>query len=350
MANTELIKRLAAASQLVASTSPAAPSPKPTPLVAGLAATFMHLLSQLRHAVTSLSLAFKPPATADAMAQQLVKLVEVWGQLGACVLAASGVLGAEWAAGVRAVGDNVVVLLDVMCDGLEHGVKGEKGKEEYLSRTGMVWDAVDRMKDGSATEVQAVLLRWDRDRETVKDAWTEFKEMLEDAEDVEDGDNAEAGGFDDDDEWAELEAAMGTSKMTRQEQTRAEGAKTLLGLHQVLHPSLSRYVPLLSTSPEITFTPLLDASAALLSAFDNAVSSLYPTQDEAVIDAAFDELAERSRAVLAEVRRRLDAATDGDDRRKACRTFVGQWEARAAGELESWRGRRFDMTELQNSL
>jgi hypothetical protein len=210
-----------------------------TALPAGLSEAALNLLTSLRMTITTLALSFKPPLTAAGITKYLDKATHEVGRLVSCVVAAAAgngksVLVEEWREGVQGVGGEVDRLIAVIEDGVRSGLNQNQGETSaaespYLAHTGIVWDAIDRLKARlPADELSAVTQRWEGQKEMVRDAWGEFKEMLEDAaEDAEDEDedmDEDDAGFeamDDDDEWAELEKAMNAS-MNATERKRAE--------------------------------------------------------------------------------------------------------------------------------
>ena len=185
---------------------------------------------------TALSLSFKPPITRHAALAQLAKVNESFGRVCACVVAATGgqtggALVEEWKDGVEAIGAELVRLLDVFIDAEKQentsaNAQGSSSKDDnpYLLHTGLVWNRIDRMtQDLSTTEVQAATKRWKSQGEVMKDAWTEFKEFIEEQdEEVEDG---EDDGSDFDDEFAELDEMMQGGKMSPEERARAEAVR-----------------------------------------------------------------------------------------------------------------------------
>jgi hypothetical protein len=120
-------------------------------------------------------------------------------------------------------------------------------------------------------------------------------------------------------------------------------------LYQILHTSIPRYLPLLSTSPELPYSSLLDVSARILGSFDTAVSSMYPPQDEMEIEKAMNDLDEQSRALASALRSRLKVVGD-EGKLEACLKFLDRWEATMQKEKESWRARRLSLTSLGEAL
>lgn len=206
------------------SSSSSGPVPVPP---AGLADILASLLSQLRTTTTTLAVAFKPPLTATAVRPWADKLEDQVARLVSCVLAVAGAAGPgagpsalvdEWREGVSAVGEQAEAFLAVLeTAAREGGVEVREGEQSpYLAHTGMVWAAVDALANNlPRDEVGAVGKKWEGQKSTVKDAWDEFKEMLED-----DGDEDDGFGDELDDEWGILEAPIGT--LDKAERKRAE--------------------------------------------------------------------------------------------------------------------------------
>jgi len=193
------------------------------------------LLKQLHYQITSLSLSFKPPVTPAAAVSSLNKLNDGFGRVVACVVAASGGRGNsalvdEWKDGVELIGSEILRLLDVFANVSEKEQRGEgasnKDDNPYLVHTGLVWDAITNLsQDLSGSEVVAVSKKWRGQGEVMKDAWTEFKEFLEEQD--EEGeytgeDEKDDFELDDDDEFAELEDMMKGGKLSPEERSRAE--------------------------------------------------------------------------------------------------------------------------------
>jgi hypothetical protein len=133
----------------------------------------------------------------------------------------------EWREGVESIGHELQRLLAILNETRNTVPKNASaGENPYLAHTGMVWAAIDRMKGLSKTENQAVIKRWEGQKEIVKDAWTEFKEFLEDQEgDGEDEDDEEddlSYGDEIMDELGALEKAMAGGMMSPEERARAE--------------------------------------------------------------------------------------------------------------------------------
>ena len=232
---------LALLGPLASSSSSVKPIP---PIPDGLQAILATLLKAVRHSTTSLSLAFKPPITPSAAIQQLDKISDEYARCVSCVIgcAAHGsysVLVDEWREGVESVGIELGRLIETLRDGAtankaEMGGQVSIDENPYLAHTGMVWDAVDRLKTLSGSEVEAVQKRIKGQRAIVDDAWAEFKEFL--AEQDEDDERSESDDLahgdeedadeDEDDEWGMLEKGMGGSKMTSEERARAESVNS----------------------------------------------------------------------------------------------------------------------------
>lgn len=214
------------------------------PLPDGLRSIIGTLLQAVRHTTTALALAFKPPVTVPAAIQQLDKISDEYARTVSCVIgsASHGTYSAlvdEWREGIESVGEELGRLIETLRDGVTEG-KGQISVDEnpYLAHTGMVWDTIDRLAHLSWTEVEAVQKRLKAQRAIVSDAWTEFKEYLEeqdeDENDSEDSDSERSDVDDDDDEWGDLERAMGGSQMNRDERKRAEAVSIGIRLMSII--------------------------------------------------------------------------------------------------------------------
>lgn len=331
----------------------------------------IQLLTQLRQTVTTLALTFKPPLTAEAIRPYLDKLTDQVGRLVSCVLAAAGGGGEatsslveSWNDAVVRVGDEIQRLLTILEKGVrEPQASSSKGESPYLAHTGMVWEAIDKVSGTLPTdERSAVQQCWEGQKDTVRDAWTEFKEMLEDADEDDDEDDIFGAGDEDDDEWAELEKAMG-GKMTADEKKRAETvsfknrltlanvqAKSVFGLHQILHATVPRYLHLLELQPEMTYGPLLAAGAEVVAALDTAISGMYPKQDVAEIIGSVDALNAKGRALATAFRARLAQSAAPEDQGAVAKSFVDRWETRLDLEVKAWDEAKLSMSALADAL
>jgi hypothetical protein len=275
-----------------------------------------------------------------------------------CVVGAAfhgtySVLVDEWREGAENIGSEIERLLGILKD--HQHETSTVDENPYLAHTGLVWAAIDRMKGLSRTENEAVIKRWEGQKEIVKDAWTEFKEFLEDQEGDDDEDEDDFGdeGEDDDDEWGVLERGMAGGKMSAEEKSRAEAvsyttrvsfklttqAKSLLGLHQLLHASIPRFLPCLAMSPkETTYHDLVDASGQTVAAFDTAISTMYPEQDETEVSNSLRDLGEGSRKTISLLQSRLAAISNSSPQvqRDQFTAFLGKWLERLEKENASW--------------
>ena len=127
-------------------------------------------------------------------------------------------------------------------------------------------------------------------------------------------------------------------------------AKNLLGLHQILHATIPRYLPLLTLSPEELYTDILSSSDKLSAAFDTAVAAMYPEQDTEEIDEAVTGLSERSVSLVKSVRERLDRAAGNEEKKEACRSFLTKWQDRLTKEEHEWREKGLSMASLAHAL
>jgi hypothetical protein len=206
--------------QLVPSTSSSGVVPVPP---AGLADIFAALLSQLKTTTTTLALAFKPPLSPAAIKPYAERLEDEVARAVSCVLALAGAPGVgssalldAWRAGVTGIGEAVEAFLAVLEEAARTGNVGTEGEQNpYLAHTGLVHAAIERLAAGlPRTEGEAVGRVWEGQKGTMRDAWDEFKEMLED-----EGEEEEDFG-DLDDEFGILEAPMGS--LSPSERRRAE--------------------------------------------------------------------------------------------------------------------------------
>ncbi|WVF68271.1 hypothetical protein IAT40_003036 [Kwoniella sp. CBS 6097] len=313
--------------------------PPVTPLPPGLGEAVAGLLVNLRQTTTALGLAFKPPISVDAAIQQLDKTSDHIGKLISCVLLAHGYLAEEWRNGVEGIGGEIVRHIDVLSSSGSTEASGSKG-DEYLASTGMVWESIDRLANGlSKDQRSAVVRKYKGQQGTVKDAWEEFKGILEEQEDdVKGEDEAE------DDGWDELD--LGGEALSEDERKRAEAAKSLLALHQILHATIPRFIDQFHDAIDIdtenasfpsgrhTYTELMQTSTAFVDAYDEAVSSMHPGQDEEDIEECLSELEAVS----------LKLAEMVDDK------SIGKWRERLQVEKKKWDERRLDLSSLGDAL
>ncbi len=101
--------------------------------------------------------------------------------------------------------------------------------------------------------------------------------------------------------------------------------------------------------PERSYLPLLEVGSAVVAACDSAVSNFQPRQEEGEIEAAMEELAEKTRDLARQVRVRLGGA-GASEKASQCRTFIDRWEARSQTEVEKWSARRLPLQSLHQAL
>ena len=125
---------------------------------------------------------------------KLKTLHQQYGQLASCVvLASGGKVGAqnsyivrEWRDGILDIGTQLLSLLAVLKEAEKTTGESSGGDNPYLAHTGMVWDTIDRLGgECSMSEIDAVRKVWKGQSGIMKDAWEEFKELLEDDDDDE---------------------------------------------------------------------------------------------------------------------------------------------------------------------
>ncbi|ORX37726.1 hypothetical protein BD324DRAFT_623027 [Kockovaella imperatae] len=317
----------------------------PSSPIRGLASSFTALLQQLRQTTTALSLSFKPPVSQEAAIAKLQSLDQQYGQLASCVvLANNGGSGSrpyymvqEWREGTVEIGNHLLGLIKSLSHvEAKPGSSSSSDENPYLVRTGMVWEAIDAtLAHCSENEVQAVGKVWKRQNDLLKDAWEEFKEVLEDgnAADEEDG----LDDFEDD-----SEAIFGKmdSTFTAADRARAEAAKPLLALHLLLHSTVPRYLPQFDTS--VPYTSLVAAGDQLASAFDDTVSAIAPPQDKDSMDESLNALADASACLIDTIKER----SSGDP----CVTFLDKWANKFAQESQAFRDHSLSLRSLRNAL
>ncbi|BEI86828.1 hypothetical protein CcaverHIS002_0701740 [Cutaneotrichosporon cavernicola] len=340
-------------SQLVPSSGPSAGPVPITP--SGLGDIFAALLTQLKTTTTTLALAFKPPLSPDAIKPYADRLEDQVARSVSCVLALAGAappnagssaLVETWKSGVMDIGEAVEAFLAVMEDAARTGAVDKEGEQSpYLAHTGLVHAAIDRLASNfPRTEGEAVGRVWESQKGTMTDAWDEFKEMLEDDDEEEEEDF----GDDLDDEWGILEAPM--AKLSVGERKRAEAAKPVLKLHQILHATIPRFLPPLVLSPEESYADLLSAGQVHVGALDDAVSSFHPVQDSREINKEVDKLNIEGRALATAFASRLARAGREHKTYAVAFQFVTRWEAKLAEEVAKWEENRVSLTELGDAL
>ncbi|WVW86945.1 hypothetical protein I302_109001 [Kwoniella bestiolae CBS 10118] len=288
--------------------SPSSSSSIPPPLgdVVG------QLLAQLRQSITALGLSFNPPITIDAAIQQLDKVSEYVGKLISCVLLASTpsteLLAEEWKDGLSRIIEEINKHIQTL-----------ETQGDYLSSTGIVWESIDNLlSELSKDELGAVKRRWKGHQGTVKDAWMEFKEILESSPEDQDEDG-----------WDELD--LGGEELTEEEKKRAEAAKPLLALHQILHSTIPKFIDQL---PQDNYRPILKISTDFVDAYDNAVSSMHPEQDESEIEEALSEVEEISRKLAGMISDKS----------------IAKWSERLDTEKKKWEERRMNLSSLKDAI
>ncbi|WVQ66064.1 uncharacterized protein L199_004242 [Kwoniella botswanensis] len=302
-----------------------ASSPSPTSssdIPPALGDVLGQLLAQLRQSITALGLSFNPPITIDAAIQQLGNLSEYIGKLISCVLLATTpsteLLAEEWKEGLISVVEETNKHIQVL---------EENG--DYLSSTGIVWESIDNLlKDLSKDESSALKRRWKIHQSTVKDAWQEFKELLECTSD-DNGREDEIENEDGEDGWDELD--LGGEALSEEERKRAEAAKPLLALHQILHFTIPKFLDQLNQND---YRPILQISTDFVNAYDNAVSSMHPEQDESEIEEALLEVEEVSRKMAGMINDKS----------------IEKWTDMLDSERKKWEERRLDLSSLKDAI
>lgn len=320
--------------------------------------------AQMRQDVTALSLSVSPAKT-STITTLTGKILAAQQELVGCTRLLAGaspydtsvpplrsLITAVWAERVSALGGELARLMEAIVK------KIQGGNDAYLAQTGLVWESVDALADLPRTEADALVQRWKRDGGLVKDAWEEFKESLE--ENGEDGENPFGDEGFGDDEFADLEATLGGS-MTPEERRRAEAvsfqvgsitdkqSKPLLGLHQILHATVPRYIPLGTITKALPSSTILAAGSDFVNAFDEAVGALSTGQDVADIKEAMGDLAAKARKVCDEITERIRAEPENEDRKKALDS-LRKWGEKLDETTKAWEESAFGMSELRDAL
>jgi len=224
------------------------PLPHPTPTISHYTqpSTTPHdalltLLKHTRQEITSLSLAFSGKNILVPAAESQAKKVEDdYSRLVAVVLGLSkgSCLFAEWAKEVGELGEEIGSLFSIFIEdaGALDGASssstsaptttsattttttttGKTPPKPYLIQTKQIWTHIDHLiLTISPSEPRALLKLWQSDQGCIKDAFEEYKELLEVDEGVGrsvSGDDEEGEGDDEgdegDDEWADLEREL----------------------------------------------------------------------------------------------------------------------------------------------
>lgn len=194
------------------------------------------LLKHLRQDVTGLSVAFSGNAiTVDAAIAQAAKVDTNLDRLVACIVAVpkETCLRQEWRKGVENVAEQVQHLLETLIADAEapatntstsvaSSSTAKPPPKPYLIATSATWEAIDQLlQNASSSEKSAIKSVWKQDQAYMTDAYTEFKELLEEDEGI----GGEEENDEEDDEWAALERELGgsTETMTEEERARITG-------------------------------------------------------------------------------------------------------------------------------
>jgi transposase-like protein len=98
---------------------------------------------------------------------------------------------------------------------------------------------------------------------------------------------------------------------------------------------------------------LIDASSDTVAAFDNAISTMYPEQDESEITTAIRDLASKSRQTVQIVESRLKLGGMDESQSSArdqLSTFLAKWTDRLDSETKNWDERRLSLGALTKAL
>ena len=131
-------------------------------------------------------------------------------------------------------------------------------------------------------------------------------------------------------------------------------AKTLLGLHQVLHASISRFIPPSSPlHPDPNYRQLITDTGAIVAAFDTAIGAMYPVQKETEIESALNDLETKSKRVIVSAEAVLAQVQDEEGRKsqqEKLGNFSQRWTDRLESEKKAWEERKMSLRSLQDAL
>ncbi|WRT69680.1 uncharacterized protein IL334_006670 [Kwoniella shivajii] len=294
-----------------------------SPLPPALGEVVSQLLAQLRQSITALGVSYNPPITIEGAIQQLERISEYIGKLISCVLlcSSSQLLAEEWKSGITNITEEIVRHISVL---------EQNENDAYLSSTGMVWESIDNLsKELSKDETQALRRRWKSHQSTVKDAWEEFKELLDAGTKRTEGKEQDEDDEDENGEWDELD--LGGEELSDDERNTAEAAKPLLALYQILHSTIPRFFDRVK---EDEYRSLLIASTEFVDAYDGAVSAMHPAQDTQEIEETLQEIESVSRKMAGMV------SDKG----------ISKWTERLDVEKKKWGERRLDMKSLSEAI
>lgn len=126
-------------------------------------------------------------------------------------------------------------------------------------------------------------------------------------------------------------------------------SKPLLGLHQILHATVPRYIPLGTITEAKPSSTILSAGSDFVNAFDEAVGALSTGQDVADIKEAMADLASKARNVCAQITDRIKAEPQNEDRKKALES-LRKWGDKLDETTKAWEESAFGMSELKDAL
>lgn len=113
----------------------------------------------------------------------------------------------------------------------------------------------------------------------------------------------------------------------------------------LLHASLPRHLPVVTTNPPTTFLAVVLATKALVAAYDESVSALEPKQDMKEVVSGMEKLRLAAIAVMHAVQVRFS-----DERRleqQSCQEFLLKWEKKHKAEVQNWRDQALASTLQQ---
>ncbi|KAL5511874.1 hypothetical protein ACEPAH_5092 [Sanghuangporus vaninii] len=258
---------------------------------------YVSLLSLLYQNSTKLAIALKPSSLAYSAAISVAKdLATQADALASCAWSINdAVHGRTLVREIRWTAEDVLSaltsLLEVYTSDTHDQGSGEASEagDPYLYRTGVVHDAIDRGREISRTNRDAVKKRWDGVVGGMSDCEKEVQEMVEEEEHDCDneGDHANPADSDEDDEWEQFSgASRGNTRASPEELARLKAVHTLF---KFIHALVER-VDLIILRPSSRVTPppktldkLLSSAEMLLKASDDLVHALYIPQTPAAV-------------------------------------------------------------------
>lgn len=123
----------------------------------------------------------------------------------------------------------------------------------------------------------------------------------------------------------------------------------MLGLHQILHATVPRYIPLGTITKALPSASILGAGSDFANAFDEAVGALSTGQDVPDIKEAMGDLGTKARKVCDEIAERIRVEPENEDRKKALDS-LRKWTEKLDETTKAWEESAFGMSEMMDAL